>query len=99
MLAVPAVGGKYPVSIFIVVVLPAPFGPRNPTISLFSTEKLTSRTAVNLPNVLYKCSAVTMLIVSGTYSTTYARHSKLKLPQSPGYVTIPILHYMYYAKL
>ena len=62
MLAVPAVGGNYPVSIFIVVVFPAPFGPRKPTISPRSTLKQTSLTAMNRPNALYKCSDVTMLM-------------------------------------
>ena len=45
-LAVPEVGGKTPVIIRMVVVLPAPFGPRNPRISPFSTLKLTSLTAL-----------------------------------------------------
>src|SRR5690554_1572193 len=41
----PASGRMSPVSIFIVVVLPAPFGPTNPNISPRRTSKLTSRTA------------------------------------------------------
>ena len=43
--AEPDEGGRYPVSIRRVVVLPAPFGPRKPIISPFVTEKETSRTA------------------------------------------------------
>src|SRR5512133_2816470 len=39
MLAVPAVGGRKHVRTRIVVVFPAPFGPRNPTICPFSTSK------------------------------------------------------------
>ena len=41
----PSVGGKYPVSIRIVVDFPAPFGPKKPTTSPFSTEKVIPRTA------------------------------------------------------
>src|SRR5579872_2848622 len=37
-LAVPAVGGRKQVRIRMVVVLPAPFGPRKPTICPFSTS-------------------------------------------------------------
>jgi hypothetical protein len=33
-----------------VVVLPAPFGPKSPTISPVEIEKLTSSTALNVPN-------------------------------------------------
>ena len=35
----PSVGSMYPVIMFIVVVLPAPFGPKNPTISFSLTSK------------------------------------------------------------
>ncbi len=44
--AVPADGGRKPVRTRIVVVFPAPLGPRNPTISPSFTEKVTSATAV-----------------------------------------------------
>src|SRR5436853_5911210 len=37
--AVPEVGNRNPVSMRIVVVFPAPFGPRKPTISPFATSK------------------------------------------------------------
>ena len=43
--ALPLVGEMRPVSILIVVVLPAPFGPRKPKISPRFTVKLTPRTA------------------------------------------------------
>src|SRR5713101_8260459 len=55
--AAPALSGKRPVSILMTVVLPLPLGPRNPKISPFSTRKLTSLTAVNLPNRRTRCSA------------------------------------------
>src|SRR6267143_3661894 len=55
--AAPPLSGKRPVSILMSVVLPLPLGPRNPKISPFSTRKLTSLTAVNLPNRRTRCSA------------------------------------------
>jgi hypothetical protein len=50
MRAVPAVGSMKPASMRMVVDLPAPLGPRKPTTSPLATEKLTSSTAVKLPN-------------------------------------------------
>jgi hypothetical protein len=47
--AVPSVGGMKPVRIRIVVVFPAPFGPRKPTTSPFSTLNETSSTATRSP--------------------------------------------------
>ena len=52
MVAVPLVWRTSPSSIRSVVVLPAPFGPRNPVIRPGSTVKLRSSTAVRLPNFL-----------------------------------------------
>jgi hypothetical protein len=45
-MAVPAVGGIKHVNMRIVVVFPAPLGPRNPTIVPFCTSKETWSTAV-----------------------------------------------------
>src|SRR5215813_9247527 len=45
MLALPVVGGRKHVRTRIVVVFPAPFGPRKPTICPFSTSKEISSTA------------------------------------------------------
>ena len=45
-----SLAGSRPVSIFIVVVLPQPFGPTNPKISPRSMVKLTWSTAVKSPN-------------------------------------------------
>src|SRR5262245_10479765 len=50
--AVPEVGASSPFSILIVVVLPAPFGPRKPKICPRGTSKLTASTATKSPNVL-----------------------------------------------
>jgi hypothetical protein len=43
------VGAIYPVIIFMVVVFPAPFGPRKPQILPGVTVKLISFTAVTVP--------------------------------------------------
>lgn len=48
--ACPDVGFSKVVRIIIVVLLPAPLGPKNPKISPSSTEKETSFTAITLPN-------------------------------------------------
>ena len=50
--AIPEVGDEIPVSMRIVVVLPAPLGPKNPKVSPAATEKLISLTAVASPNFL-----------------------------------------------
>src|SRR3954464_107821 len=46
----PAVGRRYPVMTRMVVVLPAPLGPRSPRTSPCSTSKVTSERASLLPN-------------------------------------------------
>src|SRR4051812_8110132 len=53
--ALPEVGDKNPVSIFIVVDLPAPLGPRKPSTSPRATEKLMSSTARRGPKSLVRC--------------------------------------------
>src|SRR5271154_331310 len=52
----PDVGASSPVSIFIVVDLPAPFGPRKPKNCPGATRRFTSCTAVRSPNRRVKCS-------------------------------------------
>tara|TARA_B110000240_G_scaffold186698_1_gene223629 strand:+ start:304 stop:693 length:390 start_codon:yes stop_codon:yes gene_type:complete len=52
--AFPDVGFSKVVKIIIVVLFPAPLGPKNPKISPFSTEKETSFTAVRSPNDLVR---------------------------------------------
>src|SRR5580704_12720228 len=47
----PESGANRPTTIFIVVDLPAPFGPKRPNTSPAATEKLTSSTATTLPKV------------------------------------------------
>src|SRR5688500_14534044 len=53
--ALPEVGGRNAVRIFIVVLFPAPFGPRKPTTSPFSTSNEMSFTAVKEPYFLVRC--------------------------------------------
>src|SRR5260370_39331812 len=52
----PPLGRVMPTSIWIVVVLPAPFGPRRPRILPFSRVKLTPSTARNEPYSLVRWS-------------------------------------------
>src|SRR5689334_6994875 len=59
----PAVGLSSPAIMRMVVVLPAPLGPRKPWISPGSTERLTPSTAVNDPYLL--TSASTAIMPSG----------------------------------
>src|SRR5450759_3166094 len=58
---VPPVGAKIPVSMRIVVDLPAPFGPRKPKISPFCTSKLTRFTAMKLPKRFSRSFTMTAL--------------------------------------
>src|SRR5882757_8030420 len=53
--SVPLVGANRVVSILIVVVLPAPFGPRKAKISPLATSNDTLSTAVKSPNFFTNC--------------------------------------------
>src|SRR3954451_19134316 len=57
----PEVGGMKPVTMRMVVDLPAPFGPRKPSTSPRSTVKETPSTARLAPNVLTRLSILIML--------------------------------------
>src|SRR6185369_7664306 len=61
MLIAPLVGARLPVSICIVVVLPAPFGPRKPRISPRFNSMLTLLTAVWAPNLRERPWAETVI--------------------------------------
>ena len=56
--AVPEVGANIPVSIFTVVDLPAPFGPRNPKISPGCTSRDRPSTALLSPNTRVRFSVL-----------------------------------------
>src|SRR3954454_18319613 len=58
--AFPLVGGRTPVRMRIVVVFPAPFGPRNPRISPDWTWKLTSSTAFRSRYLFERCETSIM---------------------------------------
>src|ERR1700680_2491956 len=66
----PPVGTRMPIMMRIVVVLPAPLGPRKPKTSPFSMEKSRSRTAVNSPYFLLRCSNA---IMSGPIAAVLTR--------------------------
>src|ERR1700757_1600332 len=55
IIAVPAVGARKPVIIFIVVDLPAPLGPRKPSTSPTGTVNEMSSTALSGPKCLTRC--------------------------------------------
>src|SRR5438874_9458280 len=75
-LALPSVGGRKQVSTRIVVVLPAPLGPRKPTICPFSTSKEILSTATVRAYRLVRPS--TLIIVS------HANTAKLAKQQASG---------------
>jgi hypothetical protein len=56
----PEVFGETQAIIFMVVVFPAPFGPRNPKTSPFRTEKAIPFTATIVPKVFFKSFASMM---------------------------------------
>src|SRR5437016_10609103 len=65
-LAVPSVGGRKQVRTRIVVVFPAPFGPRKPTICPFSTSKEMLSTATVRAYRLVRPSTLIILQTSRT---------------------------------
>src|SRR5690349_8717093 len=58
----PALGGRKQVSTRMVVVFPAPFGPRKPTICLFSTSNEILSTAIVRAYRLVRPSTLIMLV-------------------------------------
>ena len=83
----PAVGGRKPVIIFMVVDLPAPLGPRKPSTVPRSTEKLTPSTAVKAPKrfTRWSISIIAMTGLSlGCGARRPARSSKAPASGQPG---------------
>src|SRR5262249_2405589 len=71
--AEPAVAGREPVRIRIVVVLPAPLGPRKPTTWRRSTWKETSSTASHWPKYLVRRSTSIIIVrISRAFNDRYA---------------------------
>src|SRR5436309_10682244 len=65
-LAVPSVGGRKQVNMRIVVVLPAPLGPRNPTTSPFCTSNEMWSTAVLRAYFLVRSLTLIMIFEYGS---------------------------------
>src|SRR3981081_296191 len=74
----PAVGGMKPVIMRIVVDLPAPLGPRNPSTSPLPTSKETPSTARFDPKDLLRFST---LITSPLQNTCTDRHGPAEVPR------------------
>jgi len=76
--ALPEVGARNPASIFMVVDLPAPFGPRKPSTSPRPTENDTSSTAVMAPNRLVRLRIAIISSMNG-----YPASSRVAAPERP----------------
>src|SRR6516164_4904119 len=75
-MAVPLVGARKPVIIFIVVDLPAPFGPRKPSTSPRGTVKEMSSTAFNGPKCLTRCRISSIALPSVQIAETLYQHDR-----------------------
>src|SRR5215472_1889561 len=73
-IAVPPVGARKPVIIFIVVDLPAPLGPRNPSTSPRGTVKEMSSTAFSGPKCLTRCRISSIALPSVQVAETLHQH-------------------------
>src|SRR5260221_2285459 len=82
MVTEPDVGLISPTSMRIVVVFPAPFGPRNPKTSPGFRAKETSSTIVRVPMTLVRCSAVSVFKTPLSYGS--APPFELVSPHRPG---------------
>src|SRR5438045_94496 len=82
MRSAPALGGKTPARIRIVVVLPAPLGPRKPTISPAATSKEMPRSASTAPKDLV--SSRTAMAAGGMRIRYTARRWSSNLAQQLG---------------
>src|SRR6185437_14893283 len=76
--AVPELGARNPVIIFIVVDLPAPFGPRKPSTSPFGTLNDTASTARSGPKYLTRLSISSIRRSSHRGAARFARSGRLR---------------------
>src|SRR5271165_2277735 len=83
IIAVPAVGARKPVIIFIVVDLPAPFGPRKPSTSPRGTVKEMSSTAFSGPKCLTRCRISSIALSSVQIAETLYQHEGRFVPVPP----------------
>ena len=72
----PESAGRKPVTIFIVVDFPAPFGPRNPSTSPRRTEKLIPATASIGPKCLTRFSIRTSSLISRSRFASAFHHEE-----------------------
>src|SRR6516162_8735595 len=79
-IAVPLVGARKPVIIFIVVDLPAPFGPRKPSTSPRGTVKEMSSTAFSGPKCLTRCRISSIALSSLQIAETLYQHDGSFVP-------------------
>src|SRR6516225_4771975 len=79
-IAVPAVGARKPVIIFIVVDLPAPLGPRKPSTSPRGTVKEMSSTAFSGPKCLARCRISSIALPSVQIAETLYQHDGRFVP-------------------
>ena len=84
MAAVPDVGGMKPVIIRIVVDFPAPFGPRKPSTSPFSTAKEMPLTASKLPKRFFRLSTLSMSFLLFVLTEMSLRRDGAHLSQKSG---------------
>src|SRR4029077_20678413 len=87
-IAVPLVGARKPVIIFIVVDLPAPFGPRKPSTSPRGTVKEMSSTALSGPKCLTRCRISSMALPSGRIAEALYQHDGRFVPVAIGFDAI-----------
>src|ERR1039457_1140424 len=83
-LAVPEVGGRKQVSTRIVVVLPAPLGPRKPTICPFSTSKEMLSTATVRAYRLVSPSTFIINVVSQIGADDRCHFGRMRAPHGGG---------------
>src|SRR5579875_943808 len=97
--ALPEVGRRIVVSILIVVLFPAPFGPRNPKISPSKTVKETPSTALVFPSKLFvrswmfsislrgcsltNCAVSRLGISNNHHALSYYHHVTLSMSHDP----------------
>src|SRR5690242_15310385 len=93
-LAEPAVGGRKQVRTRIVVVFPAPFGPRKPTICPFSTSKEILSTAIVRAYRLVRPSTF-IILLSQELRILPLRHKKAPSPSLGTFGIFLNFHNMY----
>src|ERR1043165_2459114 len=84
MKMLPAVGGMKPVTMRMVVDLPAPFGPRKPSTSPRSTAKVRSFTATFAPNAFVRFSTlITAFLLRSSEARSFAPRYALRQKLQP----------------